>query len=140
MANHIPLLKNAKTKIIKLDKAKHIVCGVVLEPETVDLQGHIISAEVIEEAANDYMINSRVTGFRHIKELDAVIVQSYVADCDLWLDSENIKKGSWLVKMKIFNEEVWKGIEDGIYNSFSIGGFGDVTEIDEGLEPNAEGV
>ncbi len=130
MTNRIPILKGV-TKILKFDPITKIVSGVVLEPGTVDLQGHIISKEVIEAAANDYMINSRVTGFRHTKELDAVIVQSYVADCELWLNNTTIKEGSWIIKMKVFDEEVCKGIESGIYNSFSIGGFGELTDVDQ---------
>ena len=116
-------LKTGYVEIFKADAKQHIVWGVVLQPGVPDLQGDIISAEEIEKAAHDYMINSRVTGFRHKRVLDAAIVESYIAKSDEIFEGEHIKKGSWLVGMQVFDMEVWKGVETGDYHSFSIGGF-----------------
>lgn len=119
----VELEKEGNIRILKVDKLQHIVWGVVLQPDIPDLQGDIISAEEIEKAAYNYMIESRATGFRHQKELDAAIVESYIQKADEVFEGEKIKKGSWMAAMKVFDEEVCKGIDSGEFHSFSIGGF-----------------
>ena len=135
-------IKNVQ--IFKIDKMKQVVFGPVLIPNIEDLQGDIITEEEIENAAYDYMIKSRVTGFRHEKELDAVIVESYIVKNDSWFrngdnQDEYIPKGSWVVGMKILDDKVWEGVLDGTYNSFSIGGFGVSTPIEGGVDNGGGG-
>ncbi len=133
----------SKVRILKIDKQKRIVFGPVLIPNVPDLQGDIITEEDIENAAHRYMIESRVTGFRHETELDAAIVESFIVKSDSWFgnksgsDGEYIPKGAWLVGMKIFNEQVWQGVLEGKYNSFSIGGFGERQDIDPAVMEGA---
>jgi hypothetical protein len=127
-------------KIIKIDKMKHIVFGVVLQPNVADLQGDIITEEEIEKAAHRYMIESRITGFRHESELDACIVESYISKNDEWFKNESVVKGSWLIAMKIYDEKVWAGVMDGTYNSFSIGGWATSTPIDRGVIDSGGGL
>lgn len=119
--------------IIKIDVLQHIVLGVVLQPGIPDLQNDIITAEEIEKTAHRYLAESRITGFRHQEALDAVIVESYIVRENTWFNDEQILKGSWIVAMKILDETVWKGVMDGIYNSFSIGGYAKTAEVENGI-------
>jgi hypothetical protein len=116
--------------IMKIDEAKHIVFGVVLQPEIPDLQGDIISKEEIEKCAHDYMINSRETGFRHKAKLDAAIVESYITKGEYWICDQEVKNGSWVIAMKVFDMNVWAMVMSGEINSFSIGGFAESAPID----------
>ena len=122
---------------------KQIVFGPVLIPNVEDLQGDIITEEEIENAAYDYMIKSRVTGFRHQEELNAVIVESYIVKNDSWFRTEGsdkyIPKGSWVIGMKILDDKVWQGVLDGTFNSFSIGGWGTSTPIESGVDDGGGG-
>jgi DNA adenine methylase len=115
-------------KIIKTDRKRHLLCGVVLEPETVDLQGQIYSAEEIEKAAHEFMEKYRNIGEDHERPADAVPVQSYIAPIDISEQDQVFKKGSWVMWVKVNNVDLWDAAEAGDYAAFSIGGYANVTE------------
>jgi 2'-5' RNA ligase len=115
--------------IQKIDSMKQIAYGVVLEPETVDLQGDRITEDEIEKTAHDYLENSRKAKERHRNEIDAFPVESYIAPQDLhWyggpFGDQVVKKGSWVVGMKYRDPDVWRKVETGEYTGFSVGGTG----------------
>jgi len=135
-------LGSDKVKLLKIDTVQQVVFAVVLEPDTVDLQGDIISAEEIEKACWKYNTESRVVGFRHQKELDAVILESsivrgegYYFDKSVTANGESayVKVGSWVAAIKINDSEIWDGIMRGEYRSFSVGGFTDSEIIDPAI-------
>jgi len=132
--------KGRISRIVKVDELQHIVFGVVLQPDIPDLQEDIISAEEIEKTAHKYLMESRICGFRHQEKMDAAIVESYVTKNDeYYQDQECVRKGSWMVAMKIFDEEKWKGVMSGEYNSFSIGGFANSEPVDSGIQDEGGG-
>lgn len=115
--------------IAKADDEKMIVYGVVLEPDTVDLQGDMISAAEIEETAHGYMSKARVVKFRHGKVIhDAYPVESFIAPDDLTYDGPNgkqkVRKGSWVLGVKTESKQLWKAIKKKEINAFSVGGTG----------------
>lgn len=114
------------TSFITKDLKKQIVYCVVLEPETVDLQGDVISAEEIEKAAHEYMEKHRLIGDAHQEiGVQAVPVESFIAPVDMAVgDGEAIKKGSWVMAIKVNDPELWGAVESGEYTGFSIGGTG----------------
>lgn len=118
-----------EVKIRKFSQMKQIAYGVVLEPDTEDLQGDVITAEEIERTAHDYMTNIRKVGARHKAAMDAVPVESYIAPMDLSFDggpygSSTVKKGSWVLGVKVNDPAQWKKVMNGEYSGFSIGGVG----------------
>lgn len=116
-----PIRKSVQ--IVKADRKRHLVCGVVLEPETVDLQNDIISAEEIEQAAHKFLAEYRQIGDSHERTADATVVESYLAPMELNLNGQTIKPGSWVMVTKIHNVDLWDKIESGEYQSYSIGGY-----------------
>lgn len=56
-----------------------VVYGIVLEPDTVDSQGDVISAEEIEKAAHRFLQDSRTIGDSHRKAAQAQVVESFIA-------------------------------------------------------------
>lgn len=110
--------------IVRKDEQKQIVYGVVLEPETFDLQDDIISAEEIEETAHGFMRESRVIGLGHTEETTSSIVESYIAPIDMELGEEMIRKGSWVLGVYVEDAVLWNKVLEGELMSFSIGGFG----------------
>lgn len=114
--------------IMKSDKCKQIVYGVVLEPDMIDAQDDFMTAEDIEEAAHKYLIDSRVVGSGHTKAVKAGVVESYIAPTDFEGDGQygkqTVKKGSWVLGVKVFDPNEWQKVEEGEYQSFSVGGFG----------------
>jgi hypothetical protein len=112
-------------EFIKKNTKKRIVTAVVLKPEYVDAQGDIISAEVIEKAAHDFVIGLRKNkiGFMH-KEFnrDLALVESYVAPITFNDDGKIIPKGSWVMSVKVLDDMIWNKVEEGVIKGFSIGG------------------
>jgi hypothetical protein len=111
-------------QILKADDEKQLVYGVVLEPETVDTQGDVISADEIEKAAHRFLVKSRVISDRHSKKADAEVVESYVAPDAFEMGGQKVKKGSWVLGVHVSDSKLWSAIKQGEYQGFSVGGFG----------------
>jgi hypothetical protein len=118
-------------KILKTDSDKKIVMGVVLEPYTIDAQGDVISKETIEVAAHKFLVDSRTVGFRHEVEAPADVVESSISPIDFEFNGETVRKGSWLIAVKIRDDSLWKSVKEGNINAFSIGGFGVREDLDD---------
>ena len=113
--------------VVKVDKKKHIVLGPVLIPGRFDHQEEVIDEDELEKTAHEFLI-SMIYGDAVMKEQHrqinnkVKIVESYLAPCELKIKDHTYPKGTWMVASKIFDEEVWKKIEDGIYQGYSVGG------------------
>lgn len=118
------ILKHEKspTVIIKSESEdKRIVYGIVMEPETVDAHGDIVGMDEIEKAAHNYMMKSQTIGIQHSQVAKSIFpIESYIAPSDM----DGIKKGSWVMAVKVNDEKIWKSIKDGEITGFSIGGYG----------------
>lgn len=115
--------------IAKVDDEKQIVYGVVLEPETVDAQGDIISADEIEKACHDFMRNYRAQksamGLMHKREAPEIdVVECAIAPADFKIGKQKVKKGSWYMGSYVSSKKIWKDIKDGKLTGYSIGGRG----------------
>jgi len=114
--------KDTYSKIIKAEK--QLVYGIVLEPDTKDLQGDIISAPEIEKTAHRYMMTSQTLGDMHEGIMtEAEIVESFIAPVDYELDGEPVKKGSWVMVIKIHDALLWQDVKGEKYNGLSIGAY-----------------
>lgn len=115
-------------KVMKADKMKQIVYGVVLEPDMVDYQDDYMTAEEIEKTAHQYMTDYRIIGSQHDKPVLAHPVESYIAPQDFDMDGQNgpqkIKKGSWVLGVKVVDPKEWEKVVNGEYTGFSVGGMG----------------
>lgn len=128
----VSLAKEAGTGVVPISKLrydKQICYGVVLIPDTEDLQGDVISAEEIEKTAHAYMENARQIKDRHGKGTEAVPIESYIAPQELYFSGgpyggQQVKKGSWVLGVKVADPELWRKIETGEYQGFSVGGVG----------------
>lgn len=121
--------KEYLANLVKSDDAKRVVYGIVLEPETEDTQGDIVSAEEIEKAAHHFLIASRTVGDRHRNPAKAAVVESYIAPADLEIGDQSVKKGTWVMAVKVPDDRLWQAIQTGDYTGFSIGGFGVRREV-----------
>ncbi|MGB7545811.1 MAG: XkdF-like putative serine protease domain-containing protein [Methanothrix sp.] len=60
--------------IVKADVERRLVYSVIAEPDTVDAQGDVMSAETIEEMAHNFLLRPRKFDNRHDwMELDAAL-------------------------------------------------------------------
>jgi len=117
-------------RIVKFDDEKRIVFGwfSVTEEDgkvVVDKEGDVIESEVLEVAAYDFVMKSRVGGVNHTEQVVGILVESMVFTKDkqeaLGID---LNKIGWWGGFKILSDDVWKAIKDGKFEAFSIGGRG----------------
>lgn len=122
--------KDVYVDVFKKDLEKQIVYGVIFEPDMIDAHDEFVTKDDIEESAHDYLIRMRRdtdesrTKLSHTLEIDnrTDIVESYIAPCDFEIDGTLVKEGSWVVAMKIHDEQLWKETEESIVG-FSAGGY-----------------
>ena len=120
------LIQQALEKRIPLVKTKEerYVLGIVLEPETVDAQKDIYSAVEIRRAAHGFMENFARIGLMHRTFVgdDVKILESNLAPVTFELNSTTIKKGTWLLAVRIVDDNLWSEVKRGDFTGFSIGG------------------
>lgn len=121
----------ASIPFTKVDHEQRVVRGVVLdvcdEHSCVpDLQNDIIKADEIERAAHGFMVRVQrgegAIDVDHEAPADAVVVESFIAPVDFTEGEQTIRKGSWFLAVKVFDDALWKSVKDGTRTAFSIGG------------------
>jgi len=116
-------------KFLKSREEKQILYGIIFEPDFVDAHDEFVEKDDIEEAAHGYMIRLQnekgsMIKLSHQIEIDkeADIVECYVAPVDFEMGDEKVKKGSWVVAIKIWNKDLWDATKDEI-SGLSAGGW-----------------
>lgn len=124
--------KDISIELFKKDVEKQIVYGIVFEPDFIDTDDEYIEKDDIEDAAHDYLIKLRRekgtrTKLSHTMSIDdkTDVVESYIQPIDMEVDGEMIKKGSWVVAMKIHDKELWDETQ-GKLVGYSAGGIAEV--------------
>lgn len=100
------------------------VLGIVLEPEVVDAQGDIYSADEIRQAAHKFMEGFGGIGLMHRYRVDGgvTILESYLTPSDLDLGDNHIRKGTWMLAVRVLDDDIWRQVREGELTGFSIGG------------------
>lgn len=119
-------------RILKADADSHFVTGIVYEPMVEDSHGNYMTEEEITKAAYWFAKNGNQVDLQHcFEQCDGVtVVESYVAKCDMEIEGEDIKKGTWIMTMEVSNADVWGAIQKGDITGFSMGGTGVYSEED----------
>lgn len=124
VTNLLKRIGDQRVAIIKSPEER-FVFGIVLEPETVDAQNDIYSDDEIRRAAHLYMEE-----FGHIKLMHdgapidsrVKILESYVAPVAFNMDGQQVKKGTWLLAVRVLDDTLWSAVKSGDLTGFSIGG------------------
>ena len=105
-------------------EAERIVYGVVLEPNSVDAQDDTISPEEIRSAAHSFMQDYGNVGLQHQTFINgkARILESFIAPADMQIGDQEVRKGTWLMAMRVLDDDIWDAVEKGVITGFSIGG------------------
>lgn len=101
---------------------KRLLYGVVYAPNDVDAHGDFADAETIEEAAHGFM-DSRLVGIQHEREAPARIVESFIAPADMTIGGRSVTRGSWVVAIKVDDDELWGRVKAGEFGGLSLGGY-----------------
>nr|WP_253207834.1 XkdF-like putative serine protease domain-containing protein [Bacillus cereus] len=122
------VLKNVP--ILKREDEKQLVTGVVYEPNIEDAHGDIMTAGEIERAAYNFLEKYRYIDKNH-DELagKGTVVESWISKNNTVVGKQNIKKGTWLMTVRVDDSETWKEIKKGKITGFSMGGVGERMEM-----------
>lgn len=110
-----------------------IATGVVIQPgdpDNTDLHGDWMSAEAIEEAMINYMVNSQVLGINHVEfsekqgihHPDYVCIENWITKCDQVIGGDFIKKGTWMRTIIAVSDRGRELLETRQLNGFSPAG------------------
>lgn len=111
--------------VLKDDNSEdeRIVYGIVYEPDETDTEGDTVNAEVIRKAAHYYMAMSQVTKVNHKgAAVPTDILESYLAPMDISIAGRAIKKGTWIMVVRVNDSDIWKSIKEGDLTGFSLAG------------------
>lgn len=103
---------------------ERFVLGIVLKPEEIDAQDDIYSADEIRQAAHKFMTDFGGLGLQHQVNVNGKvkILETYIAPQDLTFGSEVVKKGTWLLGVRVLDDKLWSMVKSGELTGFSIGG------------------
>jgi site-specific DNA-adenine methylase len=115
LGKRIPVLKTGEERY---------VLGIVLEPETVDAQQDIYADDTVRNAAHRFMEEFRNVGLMHqgLVNSRVKILESYVAPAAFELDGTQVRKGTWLLAVRVLDDALWEQVRSGELTGFSIGG------------------
>lgn len=116
------------SKLVKTSDLHNTVTFVVLEPDTEDLNGDIISKDEIIKTAHEFVLNlsKKYINVNHEEGTeidDAKVVESYISNEDTVVGGEIIKSGSRFVGIK-FSSDMYEQVKTGEIVGVSMEGFG----------------
>lgn len=99
-------------------KEERLVYGIVLEPDVIDAHKDVISAEEIRAAAHRFMeLYGGQVGVQHrFQPKGLIVLESYIAPADFTIYERKIKRGTWLLVVRVMNDAVWARIKLGLVN------------------------
>lgn len=128
-------------EIIRKDEEKRLIYCTVYAPDEADAHGDGMTADEIEKAAHGFLAAGRTNQVdkQHDEEPDeGLIVESFVLKgSDERFEGE--KDGSWVVAIKVLDDETWEEIKKGEITGVSLQGYA-VKEPAEEVEKSESGL
>lgn len=135
--NFIHLAKH-EVELKEIDAEKRILMGAALVPnkhiyrrDKKNEEYYIyFSEETVRQASELFLMNSNQNNatYEHEKKLEGMsVVESWIIE-DSKLDKSakygfDLPKGTWMISMKVNNEQVWSDVKAGKVKGFSIEGY-----------------
>jgi len=108
----------------KADDEEHIVCGVVYEPNVPDAQNDKANEVEIRKAAYQFMEKVQLFKVNHKgRKVKVSVLESYVAPTDFIVANKTIKKGSWVLTVRVLDKKIWDAVKKGELTGFSMAGY-----------------
>jgi len=123
--------KSIAVRLVKRDAERRLVTGVVLEPDTVDLQKDTVTAEEIGLAMERWMLAGHAWDVQHEgpEREDIKLVECYQCPADVVIGEEPVRKGTWVTTVKVLDDDLWAKVKAGEITGFSIEGLGVRTPV-----------
>ncbi len=135
------------------DKEKRVILGPVLIPGkpifrkdfTVDGDADVFfSAEDVEKIVQKFFRqkNESNVDLEHTLQIDgAVLYQSFISDKENGIDPSQFKDlpdKTFYVAYKIYDDDLWNSIKEGVFTGFSLAGFFDSIQVKQSKEKTDE--
>lgn len=128
----------AQKTVIPVEKKQdeRIAFGIVLEPDVTDLHGDTYDEQTVLAAAHFFMEKFQKIKLMH--EVDVTsevnILESFVAPVDMTIEAKKgepftIRKGTWLLKVRIVSDDLWAEVKSGKLTGFSIGALANIQDL-----------
>lgn len=96
---------------------------VVLQPDTVDLQGDTYDAASVSKACHNFWSFCQKAYIDHAEETQsASIVENYILPTAMIIGKTKVAKGAW-IQVWQFDEALWAEVKKGKYTGVSIGAY-----------------
>ena len=132
-------LNKQQVQLKEVDQEKRILMGPALTPnkkiyrkdEKTNREWEIFFAEdTVRKASELFLMRSNQNNatLEHAKDIEGMsVVESWIID-DPKTDKSNLygfelPKGTWMISMKVNNEDIWKKVKSGEVKGFSIEGY-----------------
>lgn len=107
--------------IVYKNDDKRIVFGPVLIPNEPDSDGDSVTEEHIEKVAHKFVEDYGNIDLQHSLNNVGKLVESYILPVDIDTGGNNIvPKGSWMMGVRVTDDDAWKAVKDGKLGGFSI--------------------
>lgn len=141
VAAQLRVLATDVRKAANEEAEERFVLSMVLEPNDgedapfhPDTQGDIYSAAEIRRAAHGWMEKGGAVDLQHNWKALGVervkVVENYLAPVDMTIGEAKVLKGSWLLGLRVLDDELWAAAKDGKLGAFSIGGSARRVEVE----------
>jgi Putative phage serine protease XkdF len=108
---------------LRIDKAERVVTGVVYEPGVLDLDNEFTDEREIQRALYSWAERgARLTINHGPLQVRLRPLEFFQARSDFEEGGQKVRKGSWVLAVRVADDGVWKAIEDGELRGFSMGG------------------
>ena len=104
------------------------VLGIVLEPlkdlGQKDLQADTYSADEVRKACYTFMQDFGNLGLQHQKYINGrvKILENWITRDDCVIEGQAVAKGTWLLGVRVVDDDLWASVKKGDITGFSIGG------------------
>lgn len=132
------LCDSAKTTVHKADDGEEteerFVLSMVLEPTDgtegapfkPDTQADVYSKSDVRKACHVWMeyygAIDLMHSWRAIGKEDVRVLECYIAPCEFKLGDDTVLEGSWMLGIRVVNDDLWKAVKAGDLGAYSIGG------------------
>jgi DNA adenine methylase len=123
-----------ETPVFKTQEERYVL-GVVLEPLKEmggkDSQHDTYSAEEVKQASYRFMEDFGTLGHQHKVAVNGRVklLENWIVREDTTIEGLAVKAGTWLMGIRVVDDDLWKGVKTGAITGFSIGGYARRTPV-----------
>lgn len=122
---HLPIEKGMSEELKQ-------VTYVAMVPDHTDLHGDFTSADEVRKAMESFnRSHQRANLFHRVMTDTFDVVESYIAPTDFIINEIPVVKGTWLMTLQVYDDDVWSLIKSGDINGISIGAMAKVETLED---------